>query len=270
MAQQKKRSKSAAKSKEGSSQSTSNQTVVASPPQSTSNQTVVASPPQSTSNQAVVASPPQTQEARPMALDVADADEKKQLQKAKLEAKKKEYDSIQDFISSNTMEEATAHRCTINNTTMLLEQLETLCGDYRRQWSQMHETLYTIGDTMKNLTETEVSTEDVAKCLFGNTTKAGGKIKAMDGKRAKLYQTANMVAPKFKHITHAEDWNTAVAINIPAMLKDVQKVETAVPAFLASFKALDNHLTGSAKKQGTGSRKRKTHPNTEEGGSVVV
>lgn len=191
------------------------------------------------------------QEAPPPAMEVDDAafDEKKQLKKARAEAKKKEQEALQEFISSNTPEAAAAQRGTVNNTTMLLEQLETLCNEVDQLWPQMHEKLYTIGDTLKKLSDSEMSTEDLAKGLSGNAAKAGGKIKTMDVKRAKMYQTAGSVAPKFKNVVAQEDWTTTVAINLPAVLKDVHKVAVAAPAFLASFKDLDAHLTGAEKKK---------------------
>ena len=247
MAQQKNTPKSTAKSTSKSTSKTAKKT-----------------PPPADEQEVVANATPQEAPLPAMEVDADAIDGKKQLQKAKTGAKKKEQEALQEFISSNTAEAAATQRGTVDNTTMLLEQLETLCSEVDQLWPQMHEKLYTIGDTLKKLSDNEVSTEDLAKGLSGNAAKAGGKIKTMDVKRAKMYQTASSVAPKFKNVVAQEDWATTVAINLPAVLKDVQKVAVAAPAFLASFKDLDAHLTGAEKKQTTGGKKRKMRLDGEE------
>ena len=101
--------------------------------------------PPPTEQEVVVNAAPKDTSPPPIEVDDADVNEKKQLQKAKAEAKKKEQEALQEFISCNTAETAAAQRGNVDNTTMLLEQLETLCNEVDQMWPQMHEKLYTIG-----------------------------------------------------------------------------------------------------------------------------
>ena len=119
------------------------------------------------------------------------------------------------------------------------------------------------------LSDNEVSTADLEKGLSGNASKAGGKIKTLDVKRVKMYQTARSAVPKFKNVVAQEDWTTTIAVNLPAVLKDVQKVAVAASSFLSSFKDLDAHLTGAEKKQTAGNKKRKMCLDGEEESKVT-